>query len=582
MTELLRAAGATVPSLARAVLPRRVRPGRAGWTPGRDPRAVRLPAPVPPLSPDAPGGTAAPGVGHWATAGDRRPRVAIVGGGIAGLSAAVALVERGVGVTVLEAADGLGGRVRSWPVDVPGDAAGRATMSRGFHAFFRQYYNLRSVLRRVDPDLRGLRPVVDYPLVHADGSRDSFTKIPRRPPFNIAGFVAASPSFGAADLLRVNLDAALGLLDVDFPATYSAYDGVSAADVLDRLRFPPGMRDLALEVFARSFFADPREFSGGELIAMFHIYFLGSAEGLLFDVAADDFDATWWAPLGRYLTRRGAEIRCGAPVAAIEASGGPGRRVVLADGQRIDVDGVVLATDRAALQRLVTASPDLGDDAWRAAVARGRMAPRFVVQRLWFDRPTRPDTSPFLGTAAYGRLDNVSAVHLLEDGAADWARRTGGSVVELHAYAVPDDVSDAEVVADLRAQLSRLHPELDGAATVHEEFIGAADCPLAGTDPWADRPGVLTPDPVVVLAGDGVRCELPVALMERAATTGLQAANRLLVRFDLPGHDLWSVPTSTRFGPAVGAARRLLRRIPRDVGAGRPDPAAPATARRSR
>ena len=100
---------------------------------------------------------------------------------------------------------------------------------------------------------------------------------------------------------------ALGLLDVDFPTTFTAYDGVSAADVLDRLRFPPGMRDLALEVFARSFFADPAEFSGGELVAMFHSYFLGSAEGLLFDVATDDFDATWWAPLGRYLTELGVE-----------------------------------------------------------------------------------------------------------------------------------------------------------------------------------------------------------------------------------------------------------------------------------
>lgn len=558
MSDLLRAVGATVPAVARAALPQRMRPGRPTWTPGRDSRAVRLPA--------RPGTSGAEPLDR-AASGDRRadgvPRVAVVGGGIAGISAAVALADRGVAVTLLEARDRLGGRVRSWPVAVPGSPVapgltGGDTMSRGFHAFFRQYYNLRSVLRRVDPDLRGLRPVTDYPLLHADGTRDSFTAIPRRPPFNIAGFVAASPSFGLADLPRVDLHAALGLLDVDFPATYSAYDGVSAADVLDRLRFPPGMRDLALEVFARSFFADPRDFSGGELIAMFHTYFLGSAEGLLFDVSADDFDTTWWRPLGRYLTDRGAQIRCDTAAVAIEDDG-RGRRVVQADGERLAADAVVLAADRAALQRIVAASPRLGDDPWRAAVARGRLAPRFVVQRLWFDRPMRPDTAPFVGTAAYGYLDNVSAVHLLEEGAAAWARRTGGSVVELHAYAVPDEVHDAEVVADLRRQLARLHPELDGAARVHEELLVEQDCPLAGTDPWAARPGVATPDQAVVLAGDGVRCELPVALMERAATTGLQAANLLLDRWGLPGHDLWSVPTSTRFGPAVGAARRLLR-----------------------
>ena len=43
-------------------------------------------------------------------------------------------------------------------------------MSRGFHAFFRQYYNLRALLRRVDPDLQSLVPV---PGLSADLGRGS-------------------------------------------------------------------------------------------------------------------------------------------------------------------------------------------------------------------------------------------------------------------------------------------------------------------------------------------------------------------------------------------------------------------------
>jgi isorenieratene synthase len=31
--------------------------------------------------------------------------------------------------------------------------------------------------------------------------------------------------------------------------------------------------------------------------------------------------------------------------------------------------------------------------------------------------------------------------------------------------------------------------------------------------------------------------------MERAATTGMQAANALLARWGTAGHDIWSVPT---------------------------------------
>ena len=86
---------------------------------------------------------------------------------------------------------------------------------------------------------------------------------------------------------------------------------------------------------------------------------------------------------------------------------------------------------------------------------------------------------------------------------------------------------------------------------------------LAGTDPWADRPGVETPDPRVVLAGDGIRCDYPVALMERAATTGWLAANLLLQRRGLPGHDLWTVPMQGRGRRLAHAARGLLESAPR-------------------
>ena len=47
--------------------------------------------------------------------------VVVVGGGIAGLTAALGLAERGIRVTLLEREAGLGGRVRSWPVDIGGD-----------------------------------------------------------------------------------------------------------------------------------------------------------------------------------------------------------------------------------------------------------------------------------------------------------------------------------------------------------------------------------------------------------------------------------------------------------------------------
>ena len=278
--------------------------------------------------------------------GPRDEPVLVAGGGIAGIAAAVGLAERGVPVIMVEPHSQLGGRVRAWPVQHRGD---QVTMSRGFHAFFRQYYNLRALLRRVDPALEGLVPLADYPLVLAGGHADSFARIPRTPPLNLAAFVAQSPSFSVRDLAEVDAGAAMELLDVDFPGTFSAYDGESAAQFLDRLRFPDRARHLALEVFARSFFAHPSDFSAGELVAMFHAYFLGSSEGLLFDVPRDDYDTVLWAPLRRYLDGLGVDVRTGERVTGIEV-GADDLRLHLGSGEEVAAAAVVLATDPATTE----------------------------------------------------------------------------------------------------------------------------------------------------------------------------------------------------------------------------------------
>ncbi|MGA9359727.1 MAG: FAD-dependent oxidoreductase, partial [Mycobacterium sp.] len=61
-----------------------------------------------------------------------RPRVVVVGAGIAGLTAATGLAERGVAVDLVEAQDYLGGRVGGWTEHSDG---AELAMNRGFHAF---------------------------------------------------------------------------------------------------------------------------------------------------------------------------------------------------------------------------------------------------------------------------------------------------------------------------------------------------------------------------------------------------------------------------------------------------------------
>ncbi|MCX5384530.1 FAD-dependent oxidoreductase [Streptomyces sp. NBC_00083] len=495
--------------------------------PGRDARARLLPA----------------------RPGTARPRdatslsVGVVGGGIAGLAAATALAERGVRVTLYERADTLGGRLAGWPTTLSDGS--RVTMSRGFHAFFRQYYNLRALLRRTDPALRRLTPLPDYPLRHADGLHDSFAAVPRTPPWSALSFAARSRSFPLRELARVHAGAALGLLDVRVPDIYARLDSLSAYDYLDSIRFPRSARHLAFEVFSRSFFADPRTLSAAEMALMFHIYFLGSAEGLLFDVPDEPFPQALWDPLADRLRLLGARVRTSTEIDGVTPDRRGGLRLATERGDDHH-DACVLALNVPGLVQLTRNSPELGDPAWRARIEGLRTAPPFLVSRLWLDRPVARDRPGFLGTSGYGDLDNVSVLERWEGEAARWSARTGGSVVELHAYAQPEHADRRAVQDRLLGQLHRVFPETRGSAVVDARHEWRDDCPLFPVGGYEDRPTVRTPRPDVMLAGDTIRCDLPVALMERAATTGLLAANGLLAGWGIAGHDLWTVPARGR------------------------------------
>ncbi|ORV18152.1 FAD-dependent oxidoreductase [Mycobacterium celatum] len=489
-----------------------------------------------------------------ASALSSRPRAVVVGAGIAGLAAATGLAEHGVAVEIIERETYLGGRVGGWTESHHGtDFA----MNRGFHAFFRQYYNLRALLRRVDPHLRMLTPVDDYPLVDAAGRRDSFRGLPRTPPWNALAFALRSPTFRLRDLARIEVRAAAPLATVSVPQTYHRLDHVDAETFLKDINFPDAARHLAFEVFSRSFFADPAQLSAAELATMFHIYFLGSNEGLIFDVPTSNYDTALWRPLRQYLTERDVRFRLHTEVLRVEANSTKTFRVHIDSGEHLDADAVVLATDVAGLQRIVAASSDLADELWRARIRRMRNAPNFAVHRLWLDRPVSPNRPAFLGTAGHKPLDNISVLERYEREAAHWAQEQHGSVVELHCYALG---SRASGKAALR-RLHELYPETTQAEVVFERVLQRNDCPLFAPGSYAHRPTVVTPQPGLVLAGDAIRIDLPVALMERAATTGWWAANTLLTRWGVAGHPLETVPTDGRWRPLRWLASREMQRL---------------------
>ncbi len=452
----------------------------------------------------------------------------VVGAGIAGTSAAVVLAERGVRVTLLEAAGQLGGRLAAWPHRIADGSTHR--VEHGFHGFFRQYYTWRAVLRRIDPELGFLRPVDGYPVIGRDWPAEDFASLPGLPPVNLAALLLRSPSLRPADLRQVDRVAATALLQFDRDLTYAEHDRTTAAELLDRLAMPDRARAMLFEVFSHSFFNREEDFSAAEMIMLFHFYFLANPEGLRMDAPVDDHGTCVWDPLAALLDKLGADVRTGSPVDRLEPAAGGWRVLPAGGGAPLEARHVVLATDPAALRRLLDASPGVparAPELVRRAATLRTSAP-YAVARYWTDRPVRPDRAVFSGVSREPTLDSVTVYSRLESGSARWARRTGGDVVELHAYAAPDGITAADAGDRLWTELGGLWPEVRRLRVLDSDARVGHDAPAFPPGGDADRPGVRTDDPGLLLAGDWVRLPFPSALMERAAVTGVLAAGDVL------------------------------------------------------
>ncbi|HTK62971.1 MAG TPA: FAD-dependent oxidoreductase [Pseudonocardia sp.] len=464
----------------------------------------------------------------------------VIGGGVAGVSAAVVLAERGVRVTLLEAADHLGGRLGAWPHTLADGT--QQVVEHGFHAFFRQYYTWRAVLRRIDPDLGFLAPIGGYPVISRRWPAEDLTGLPAAPPFSLLTLFARSPSLGLRDITGADRRLALELLGYHRDRTTRALDGMSAGDFLDRFGITDRARAMLFEAFARSFFCDPAGMSAAELVAMFHFYFLGNPEGLGFDAPDTDYLTCIWRPLTEYLHGHGAEVRTGSPVRELEPTAEHAWRVHT-DGGDLVTRHVVLALDPGGLRTLVGGSSGLARIAPRLAgqVEGVRIAPPFAVSRLWLDRDVAPERATFSAVTGEQTLDSVACYHRLEAPSRDWAEQTGGSVLELHSYSCgePDSAAATE---RMRSELAALWPETADAVVIHQLCRHEATAPAFPMGGSGARPGVRTDARGVRVAGDFVEIPWCAGLMERSAMSGVLAANDVLAEAGVAAEPVTGVP----------------------------------------
>jgi len=213
----------------------------------------------------------------------------------------------------------------------------------------------------------------------------------------------------------------------------------------------------------------------------------------------------------------------------------------------VGADHVVLALPIPALRQLIEGSSSLDEAPFCRQVESLELTRPFAVLRLWLDRLV--ERPPFVGTTGVGLLDNISVYDLFEDESRRWRDRTGGSILELHAYAVPPGWDEDSIRSDLVNGLHSLYPETREATILHERYLLRQDCPAFKPGSHADRPTVATPWPGLTLAGDFIRLPFPSALMERATASGMLAANLLLAPLGVRSETLETVPQRGMLAP---------------------------------
>jgi isorenieratene synthase len=211
--------------------------------------------------------------------------------------------------------------------------------------------------------------------------------------------------------------------------------------------------------------------------------------------------------------------------------------------QPLKADYYVFATDVPGVQQLFTLVTGEVSQQVRSQVEKLSIADPFAVCRFWFDRDFDWQHSNFTSLSGYQLTDSITLYHRIQEPYIDWANRTGGSVVELHAYCYKEQEfpSQQALLTTFEQELYEIVPQLQQAKMLHRELVNQKNFSGYPPNSYAERPETSTEIPNLIFAGDWVKMPFPCGLMERAVSSGLLAANEILHREGLQRRSLFSV-----------------------------------------
>ena len=428
--------------------------------------------------------------------------VAVVGGGLAGIAAALALADAGHRVTLYEARNRLGGATHSF-------RRGTLTVDNGQHVFLRCCTAYQGLLARLGTaDRVRIQDRFDVPVLSPDG-RSARLRRGRLPgPFHLLPALAGYSLLRPADRLRV-IRAAAALRRAD------PYDPALDAVELGRWLADRGQGDAVRrrlwELFAvAALNAGLDEASAGPAAMVLRTALFGRADAADIGVPAVPLSELHGEAAHRAIESRGGMVRLSAKVKAIE----PGPTVLL-DGVREEASAVVVATPHPQAAALVPqeAAPDR--DRWS-----GLGASPIVNAHVVYDRPVTG--LPFAAVVE-------SPVQWVFDRTAIGRPGSAGGLGQYLAVSVSAahgwiDLPTAQARAVFLPALERLFPAARNARVLdffltRERAATFRQAPGSG----ALRPAATTRWPDLYLAGAWTGTGWPDT-MEGAVRSGLTAA----------------------------------------------------------
>jgi uncharacterized protein with NAD-binding domain and iron-sulfur cluster len=543
--------------------------------------------------------------------------VAILGGGIGGLSAAHELGERGFDVTVYEAGGRLGGKARSFTARQ--DAAGRSLPGEhGFRFFPGFYRNLRDTMARTptpDGDTTADRLVGTRETLITSVSGPEYVS-PSTTPSTIQGWLDAfKPTIGGGELSAREtnhfLRRLLSLLTSGRKRRHRHLDRVTWWTFLDADERSAAYRKHLCESTQALVAMRPRIASArtiGQIYVQLMLDQIGPdrpSEAVLNGPTS----TVWIDPWERYLRSLGVRFELAAPVTAIESDGHDVTGVRIDGDRTVTADYYVAAVPVEVMRELVTpalerAAPSLGglanlDTAWMNGLQfyLSEDVPLATGHQAYTDSPwalTAISQRQFWDAGAYDLTawDDGAVQGVLSVIISDW--ETPGSEIAKPARECTREEIRTEVWRQLTDHLNREEPRLTEDLCVDwvldpaidpadEESVATNQAPLLinTVGSLRHRPRARTAAPSLVLAADYVRTETDLATMESANEAARRAVRAIVHRSDVDATPpaVWGLAEPTVFEPlqrqddvafklglphpsaAEGRLRRLVRRF---------------------